>query len=477
MANKLNKQPVACLTISAVTAFFTLFLTTPYDAQAVPAFARQTGAECSMCHVGSFGPQLTSFGRDFKLNGYMLKNQPSVDDSGKTLSSDEKLALKHYLQNLSVMAIGGIEHSNGDLRKGIELSGNQSHLNTNNNITLDQLSLFYGGQVYSNIGMLAQATYSQPDEHFSWDNTDIRYANNTKLDGKPVIYGITVNNNPTVQDIWNTTPAWGFPYLSSALLQTPTASPYITQLGGTVGGAGIYGMWNDWLYAEVTGYATIPSRTQLVLGENNAAQSDHLRGVAPYWRVALQHDFGSHYVEIGTYGLSANRYPGNVSDFGTDNFLDYAIDATYQFTSENGLHTVSVYGSALREHANLKGTYAASGSANPSDNLTNLRANVSYYYKNTYGLTVQPFSITGTADSGLYGNGINDRPNSAGWTIQADYTPFGTSDSFAYPNVNLRLFLQYTAYTKFNGLTSNYDGTGRNASDNNLLYTGVWLAF
>jgi hypothetical protein len=37
--------------------------------------------------------------------------------------------------------------------------------------------------------------------------------------------------------------------------------------------------------------------------------------------------------------------------------------------------------------------------------------------------------------------------------------------------------MQYTAYTKFNGLSGNYDGTGRNASDNNLLFTGMWFAF
>ncbi|MDE1979718.1 MAG: cytochrome c1 protein, partial [Betaproteobacteria bacterium] len=29
------------------------------NAQAVPAFARQTGQDCIACHVGGFGPQLT----------------------------------------------------------------------------------------------------------------------------------------------------------------------------------------------------------------------------------------------------------------------------------------------------------------------------------------------------------------------------------------------------------------------------------
>jgi len=35
---------------------------------------------------------------------------------------------------------------------------------------------------------------------------------------------------------------------------------------------------------------------------------------------------------------------------------------------------------------------------------------------------------------------------------------------------NLDLAAQYTAYTRFNGAATNYDGAGRNASDNNTVY-------
>jgi len=37
--------------------------------------------------------------------------------------------------------------------------------------------------------------------------------------------------------------------------------------------------------------------------------------------------------------------------------------------------------------------------------------------------------------------------------------------------------LRYTAYTKFNGASSNYNGSGRNASDNNALFAYAWLLF
>ena len=39
-------------------------------AYAVPGFAQQTGQPCTTCHIGSFGPQLTPFGREFKIGGY-----------------------------------------------------------------------------------------------------------------------------------------------------------------------------------------------------------------------------------------------------------------------------------------------------------------------------------------------------------------------------------------------------------------------
>src|SRR5437868_5254264 len=46
------------------------------SARAVPAFAAQTGQPCQMCHVGGFGPQLTPYGRNFKLGGYTLRKTP-----------------------------------------------------------------------------------------------------------------------------------------------------------------------------------------------------------------------------------------------------------------------------------------------------------------------------------------------------------------------------------------------------------------
>jgi len=38
----------------------------------------------------------------------------------------------------------------------------------------------------------------------------------------------------------------------------------------------------------------------------------------------------------------------------------------------------------------------------------------------------------------------------------------------------VRAGLQYTVFTKFDGASTNYDGTGRSASDNNSLRIFLW---
>src|SRR6202035_2206951 len=49
------------------TSFGLLF---PALAQAVPSYAQQTGQPCTACHIGAYGPQLTAFGRAFKIGCY-----------------------------------------------------------------------------------------------------------------------------------------------------------------------------------------------------------------------------------------------------------------------------------------------------------------------------------------------------------------------------------------------------------------------
>ena len=88
----------------------------------------------------------------------------------------------------------------------------------------------------------------------------------------------------------------------------------------------------------------------------------------------------------------------------------------------------------------------------------------------------------GTANPVLYGPGElsgsnNSKPNTTAYIVEADWVPFGKDDSWGAPLANLKLGAQFIAYTRFNGGSSNYDGSGRNASANNTLYLFSWLVF
>jgi hypothetical protein len=58
------------------------------EARAVPSYSRQTGLPCATCHYAP--PELTAFGRKFKLEGYTFTTKAEVSDEKK----DHNAALK-----------------------------------------------------------------------------------------------------------------------------------------------------------------------------------------------------------------------------------------------------------------------------------------------------------------------------------------------------------------------------------------------
>jgi len=121
---------------------------------------------------------------------------------------------------------------------------------------------------------------------------------------------------------------------------------------------------------------------------------------------------------------------------------------------------------------------------NPVDHLSKFKASATYHYEippltgSRIALTGSYFNIVGTADATLYSpNSQTGSPNTAGWIGELAWIPFNRGNLSAWPWFNMRVGLQYTAYTKFDGSTTNIDGAGRKASDNNTLYSYVWTAF
>ena len=148
------------------------------------------------------------------------------------------------------------------------------------------MSLFLAGAWTSHVGSFLQVTYDTQDDHFSMDNTDIRFANKTKLSGKELVYGLDLNNNPTVEDLWNSTPAWGYPVDRQRLCTDSHATPIINgSLAQDVAGFGGYAMWNDHLYLD----ATFIAREHVGGPQPNPGVgfTFNIVGVAPYWRARL----------------------------------------------------------------------------------------------------------------------------------------------------------------------------------------------
>jgi hypothetical protein len=432
-----------------------VFLSAGSTAYAVPSFARQTGQDCTACHVGAFGPQLNSYGRNFKLNGFVWGEASN-------------------LPPISAMLQASLTHTNSG-----QPGGAAQDFRDNDNLSINQLSFFYGGRIYGNFGALIQGTFDGVAKNWAWDNWDIRYANTGQLFGHDFVFGFTFNNNPTAQDLWNTTPAWGFPYARTSLAPSPAAATLIDGgLAQQVAGLSAYTMWNDLIYAEFGLYRSLPSSWQTRLG---VELGDQIDGFAPYWRLAVQHNWNGQYASIGTFGLQAHLFPGHDESMGTDHFFDFGFDATYQFIGE-GRHVFSLYATYINEHSHLDASAALGNSLNTSNHLNTFRANASYYYDHTYGLTLGWFNTWGSSDAGLFapdpiGGSNSGSPNSAGYIAQLDLTPFGRADSLWAPWLNLRIALQYTGYVRFNGGVSNYDGSGRNASDNNTFMLMAWFAW
>jgi hypothetical protein len=435
---KSNAGSSSLIYLIAIGVFINLSI---IKSHAVPSFARQTGLACVACHT-TF-PELNSFGRQFKLNGYTMTNIPTIDAAND--SDINRLSLLST-SPLSVMAMASYSNVN------TKVPGTQ-----NDNIQFpQQLSLFCAGEVTHHIGTFIQLTYDPTTGTIGLDNSDVRYSNHVSLVSKDLLYGLTLNNNPTVQDVWNTIPAWRFPYSTSGVAPSPAAAT-LTEgaLAGQVAGLGTYGLFNNLLYYEFSLYR---SATQ---GPTDTTVANIISGVAPYWRLALQHQFDKHYLMIGTRGMSANLLYPNLLEGSKDYFTDFGFDLQYEYLLPKAIFTL--HSSIIMENRKLNATLGNADSA--SSKLNSFKIDANLYLNKGIGFTVGYFNIMG--DKNSINGTFNGLPDSNGSMIEINYLPW----------YNTKFSIQYVMYNKFDGQANNYDGTGRNASQNNTLYCLAWFSF
>ena len=471
----------AVISHAARAALLAILLTRAPAALAVPSFARQTGMACEACHT--VYPELTHFGRVFKASGYVLDNLKQVRDVS---SKKEQLLELAQTPPLSIM----LQVSYTQLKTALPDLANVNVPGEAQNGTAgfpQQLSLFYAGKIAPHFGAFVQFTYANDSGTFGIDNTDLRFADTKILpNDQSLIYGVSLNNNPTVQDLWNTTPAFGFPYASSNAMVSPLAGTIIDGgLAQDVAGLSAYAFWNESVYAEVGGYRSAKqgAANQLTgaAGPLDGTASNVISGVAPYWRVAYEYNWDRHSIEAGLYGADFRLLPGSNSGTPTplqgpfNRFKDVAEDIQYQFLGEEQLVTFEA--TRIHESMSLDASFASAAVANHSNDLTTTRAWATYYYRRRIGGTLGYFSTTGSTDAGLYPaatpgtagtvTSATGSPDTRGWIAELNYLPW----------LNTKLSIQYTGYTKFNGGRTNYDGVGRNASDNDTLYFLLWFSY
>jgi hypothetical protein len=363
------------------------------------------------CH--SAFPQLTPFGRQFKMQGYTLTTQGEVKGEGLSINLGAPFSMM-------------LQTTYSQLSKEPDPTTDKSKLSLP-----AQLSIFYAGRISNKVGSFIQITAEQNDG-FGMDNTDIRFADNGKLNDKPTTYGVTLNNNPTVQDPWNSTPVWGFPWFEAGYgYEYPDT--LITAVGGDVAGLTGYNFYNNQLYTELGAYQA---------ANTDGVKDDKvIKGTAPYWRLAYSRDHNNTSWEVGTFGLTGKlQSDDELTDIGVDTQLQWMLEDNQSLT--------------------LDANYIHEDQPN-SEYLDTMKLDLTWYTNQTWGITA---GYHGAISSSNAISGT-DSTNSGDWgtdayQAQLDYTPW----------LNTRFALQYTGYTKLNG-------TSTGASDSNQWMLGGWFLF
>jgi hypothetical protein len=448
----------------------------PMNSQAIPIFARQTGQNCVACHAGGQFPELTPYGRKFKLTGYTLGDRPAVP-----------LAV---MGTVSMAKVKSTTPGTGDAQADFPQNGGYPHFTT--------ASLFAGGKISDNIGLFGQWTYNAynggPDSytqgHSSSDQFDLRFSDRFIDSNRDLIIGASLNNNPGVTDVWNTfsgafasMPGYVPAGNPSGKFNVPVAP--ILQGLATTAGLNVYAYLNDTLYAEMGAYQSANKAFSFLSQGISDANTTKLKGhTNPYVRLALNHDWGANSAMVGIYGMNAEKYNDPLDTTSpTNHYRDTGIDAQYQYILDP--YMVSAQFSYTREKqsydASLVG-YDASvvpvglGYDNASNTLNHLRLKATYILHAKYGASLGYTTVKGSADTQLYQGDMtgatpfaygNNTPDTRIWIPEVFWTPIQ----------NVRVGAQYYKFTKYNGSSSNYDGNLRNASDNNTFFFYIWGAY
>ena len=500
MDTKRNSSKTQFLTVAALiqSAAAVLAVLMPLTASALPVFARQTGQNCVSCHAGGQFPELTPYGRMFKMTGYTIGT--------RTIP----LSVMGVMSYAKVKDTAKTDDPTVDFAK-------------NNSLMFATGSVFLAGKVTDNIGMFAQVTYDNYSSqsvgpngelgrwkgHSQADNMDFRYADRFIDANRDLIVGLSVNNNPSVSDPWNTAAAW----MQYVPLATPSSHQFLDGpypafgAGGNIAGVTAYGYWNKTVYGEFGLYQSANRAFSFMSAGIANVDKTKLGGSNPYWRFAYTGEWGAHNLMLGTSGMVAHVFDGGSDTSDSNNrgrIKNTGVDAQYQYLLDP--HAVTAQLAYMRQAQTYSvNAFAAAeppyfladgvtpvAAPNPSDTMHTLRAKLTYVYQAKYGGSISYFDVRGTTNtlnqtSGFDSTGLitSTDPNATGITstrVNGNLSGNPGTRGFTYegfwtPVQYVRVGLQYTAYDKIFGASNNYDGFGRNPKDNNTLRFYIWATY
>jgi hypothetical protein len=447
-----------------------------WPARAIPVFARQTQQNCVACHVGGQYPELTPYGRYFKLTGYTQGVKQSSDDGiAIPIAFSIQFGVNRMANNVANANPAATEGAPIDPRNG--------------KLALDQASVYSGGRISDNVGIFAQYTFAWDQGNsrsgtFGADNVDLRYADHLILGKTDLILGLALNNNPGLTDVFNSSPAWSYPFQYSAS-GSATAPPVQTALEGLYGGGTARGI-NGYVYVDKAWYGELGFYTKssgitnflTYTSDPNATAhngSVPLLGSNPYYRLAYTTEWGPSNLMVGAFGMRSKVGDGSGNGLATV-YNDRGIDAQYQYISAP--HVISTQFRYTRETSSDPSNLVY---ANSSANLRSIYAKAMYVYRAKYGAALAYWSEQGSADA-AYADAAGNANffsclDSPACTTGSPNTRVWIPGVFWQPLQNVRLTLYKTYFTQFMGTGHNYDGSGRKASDNNSTYLYAWIDF
>lgn len=453
------------------------------SAYALPSFSRQTGQACSACHV-SYG-ELTPVGRQFKLMGYSAGN---------------------YVIPLSVTGVASvskINNTSSSIDPTITMAKNGS-------VIPEEASAYIAGKFYENLGGYIKLTLNASNTNPVFnsqgiqtgtkvggdtylDASEIRYAMSLLNDSHNIVVGASLNNAPTVQDLWKISPVNGFPYRSSNLINAWGIGQFgpTTMIDGSlnsqVAGISLYTMIDESIYAEFAGYRhfSTPLNVISISGDLNTVSSS----INPYWRLAYNHVQGPDSYMFGTFGMITDlKGDANIAGSSGGKYTDIGLDFEYQHITE--LHSWSTRMTYINEQVDWDAQAVSNMNHDASHGrLSTLKAQIGYNYKRLLGSQVFSFYTNGSTDNNYwtYSQNVtagacnqsssdlafcsaNGSPKTSGYGFELYYEPI--------PFVHIAL--QQTFYNNFLGGSTFYDnssGVLREAKDNNLTYIYATLSY